>query len=221
MLQRGEADAMLCGVVGAFRNHLRIVDNVIGKAPNVHDLSTMSALILPSGTFFICDTHITPDPDAEEIAEMALLAASEVDKFGLRPKVALLSRSNFGSHDSADAVKMRDALKLLRERAPELEADGEMHADAALSEEIRQYAVTHSFLSGPANLLIMPNVEAANIAYNLLKVLGNGVTLGPILLGPALPVNIATQAITVRGLVNMSALSVAQSQVQQAEAASE
>jgi len=217
MLQRDEADAMLCGVVGAFRNHHRIIQNVIGKAPGVHDLSTMSTLILPSGTFFICDTHITPDPDAKEIAEMAILAASEVSKFGLRPKVALLSRSNFGSHDSADAIKMRTALQFLRERAPDLEADGEMHADAAISEEIRQYAVSNSYLSGAANLLVMPNVEAANIAYNLLKILGDGVTLGPILLGPAKPANIVTQAITVRGLVNMSALTVAQSQVKQAE----
>lgn len=216
MLQRGEADAMLCGVIGSFRNHQEIVRDVIGHAPNVHDLSTMSTLILPSGTFFICDTHITPDPNAEDIAEMAMLAASEVSKFGLRPKVALLSRSNFGSHDSADAVKMREALRLLRSRAPELEADGEMHADAALSEEIRNFAISKSYLSGAANLLIMPNIEAANIAYNLLKILGGGVTLGPILLGAAKPVHVVTQAITVRGLVNMSALTVVQAQVKEA-----
>jgi malate dehydrogenase (oxaloacetate-decarboxylating)(NADP+) len=209
-LARGEADAMLCGVIGRFRQHQHIIEDVIGKRPGVCDLSTVSALILPSGTFFICDTHITPEPTAEELAEMALLAAQEVRSFGLEPKVAFLSRSNFGSHDTAGALKMRAALSILRQRAPDLEADGEMHADAALSEAIRNYSLPGSRLSGQANLLVMPNVEAANIAFNLLKMLGGGVTLGPILLGASKPAHVVTQAISVRGLVNMTALTVAQ-----------
>ena len=213
MLQKGEADAMLCGAVGAFRHHLDIIRQVIGKGPEVLDLSTMYTLILPSGTLFITDTHVTPNPNAEEIAEMAILAASEVRKFGVEPKVALLSRSNFGSHDTDDSIKMREALRMIHRRAPGLEAEGEMQADAALSEEIRSFSVSSSQLSGSANLLVMPNVDAANISYNLLKVLGGGVTLGPILLGPAKPVHVVTQVITVRGLVNMSALTVAQAQV--------
>jgi malate dehydrogenase (oxaloacetate-decarboxylating)(NADP+) len=209
-LARGEADAMLCGVIGRFRQHQHVIENVIGKRSGVRDLSTVNALILPAGTFFICDTHITPEPGGEEIAEMALLAAAEVRAFGLEPKVALLSRSNFGSHDTAGAIRMREALRILRELAPDLQVDGEMHADAALSETIRNYTLPDSCLKGQANLLVMPNVEAANIAFNLLKMLGGGVTLGPILLGTAKPVHIVTQAISVRGLVNMTAFTVAQ-----------
>jgi malate dehydrogenase (oxaloacetate-decarboxylating)(NADP+) len=209
-LQRGEADALLCGVVGRFRHHLKIIEDVIGKRADVIDLSTVSALILPSGTFFICDTHITPEPSGAEIVEMTLLAAAEVRALGLEPKVALLSRSNFGSHDTPAAIKMQAAIKILHQRAPQLQVDGEMQADAALAQEIRDYFLPGSRLRGQANLLIMPDVEAANIAYNLLKMLGGGVTLGPILLGAAKPAHIVTQAITVRGLVNMSALAVAQ-----------
>jgi malate dehydrogenase (oxaloacetate-decarboxylating)(NADP+) len=210
MLERGEADAMLCGVIGRFRQHLQTVRDVIGLAPGVHDLSTISMLILPSGPLFICDTHITSSPCAEEIVEMTLLAANEVRAFGLEPKVALLSRSNFGSHATEESRKMSEALRMLHERAPELEVEGEMQADAALSEEIRSYAYAHSRLHGAANLLVMPNVDAANIAFNLLKSLGGGVSLGPILVGSARPVHVVTQVITVRGLVNMSALTVAQ-----------
>ena len=209
-VQRGEADAMLCGTVGRFRQHLDIIRNVIGKREGVRDLSTVSGLILPAGLLSICYSHISQDPNAEEIAEMALLAAAEVRAFGLEPKVALLSRSNFGTHDSPAAQKMRDALQILHRRAPELEAEGEMHADAALSEEIRNYAFPHSRLKGAANLLVMPNVEAANIAFNLLKMLGGGVSLGPILVGTARPAHVVTQVISVRGLVNMSALTAAQ-----------
>ena len=209
-LRRGEADAMLCGVVGRFRHHQRIIEDVIGRRSQVRGLSTVSALILPSGTFFMCDTYVNADPTAEEIAEMALLAAEEVRAFGLEPKVALLSRSNFGTHDTPTARKMRSALALLHQRAPQLEAEGEMHADAALSEQIRHYAFPRSRLKGQANLLVMPNVEAANIAFNLLKMLGGGVTLGPILVGTSKPAHIVTQEITVRGLINMSALTVSQ-----------
>ena len=217
MVQRGGADAMLCGTVGRFSQHLKHVDDIIGKARGIHSYSTLTGLILPSGTFFICDTHVTPDPTAEEISEMTQLAAEEVRCFGILPKVALLSRSNFGTSDTPSALKMREALRMLREAAPELEVDGEMHADAALSESIRMAVLPGSRLSGQANLLVMPNVDAANIAYNLLKMLGGGVTLGPILIGAAQSVHVLTQSVTVRGLVNMSALAVARAHAENPE----
>jgi len=216
MVQRDEADAMLCGTVGRFRQHLQHVERVIGKAKGIHAYSTLTGLILPSGTFFICDTHVTPEPSADEIVEMTLLAADEVRCFGIEPKVALLSRSNFGTSDTPSALKMREAVRKLASSVPDLEVDGEMHADAALSEAIRDAVLPDSRLTGQANLLVMPNVDAANIAYNLLKVLGGGVTLGPILIGAAHSVHVLTQSVTVRGLVNMSALAVARAQVRKA-----
>jgi malate dehydrogenase (oxaloacetate-decarboxylating)(NADP+) len=209
MVHEGGADAMLCGTVGRFHQHLKHVDDIIGKADGIRAYSTLIGLILPSGTFFVCDTHVTPDPSAEEIAEMTLLAADEVRCFGIHPKVALLSRSNFGTTETASAVKMREAVRMLGAAAPELEVDGEMHADAAISETIREAVLPNSRLRGQANLLVMPNVDAANIAYNLLKMLGGGVTVGPILVGAAHSVHVLTQSATVRGLVNMSALAVA------------
>jgi len=213
MVHRGDADAMLCGTVGRFHQHLKHVDDVIGKAKGIHAYSTLIGLILPSGTFFICDTHVTPDPSAEEIAEMTLLAADEVRCFGIAPKVALLSRSNFGTSDTQSAMKMREAVRIVAGAAPDLEVDGEMHADAAISESIREAVLPNSRLSGQANLFVMPNVDAANIAYNLLKMLGGGVTVGPILVGAAHPVHVLTQSATVRGLVNMSALAIARAGV--------
>jgi len=213
MVHRGEADAMLCGCVGRFVQHLARVDEIIGKADRMHAYSTLIGLILPSGTFFICDTHVTPDPSAEEIAEMTILAAEEVRCFGISPKVALLSRSNFGTSNTPSATKMREAARILEREVPELEVDGEMHADAALSENIRRAVLPDSRLTGQANLLVMPNVDAANIAYNLLKMLGGGVSLGPILVGASKSVHVLTQSTTVRGLVNMSALAVARAQV--------
>ncbi|HXH04410.1 MAG TPA: NADP-dependent malic enzyme [Candidatus Competibacteraceae bacterium] len=212
MVRRGDADCMLCGSVGQFRRHLAKVEDVIGRKPGIRDLSTLTALILPTGTFFIADTHITPEPDVEELVEMTLLAAEQVSSFGVRPKVALVSRSNFGTHDTPTALKMREAVRLLHARAPELEVDGEMHADAALDENIRKAVLPESKLTGQANLFIMPNVEAAHIAYNMLKVLGGGVSVGPILIGAAYPAHVLTQSVTVRGLVNMSALTVTQAQ---------
>ncbi len=208
MVHRGEADAMICGSVGRFRDHLTHVGDIIGKREGVHDFSALAALILPSGTFFICDTHVTQDPTAAEIAEMTVLAAREVRAFGITPKAALISRSNFGTHDGPSARKMREAVGILHQIAPDLEVDGEMHADAALSENIRLAALPDSTLMGRANLMVMPNVDAANIAYNLLKMLGGGVSIGPILLGAACSAHIVTQSITVRGLVNMSAIAV-------------
>ena len=213
MVARGEADGMLCGTIGPFRRHLQDVLEIIGKSAGIHDVSTLSGLILPQGTFFICDTHVTPEPTAEEIAEMTVLAAEEVRRFGLTPKVALVSHSDFGTHDTPSARKMREALAILRRRAPDLEVDGEMHPEAALTEEIRRRALPGSRLQGQANLLIMPNVDAARIAFGLLRGLGGGVSVGPILIGAARPVHVLTHAVTVRGLLNMSAMAVVQSQI--------
>jgi malate dehydrogenase (oxaloacetate-decarboxylating)(NADP+) len=213
MVQRGDADALLCGTVGRFSKHLEHLRNIIGHREGVRDLSTVIAVILPTGPLFICDTHITPEPSTEEIVEMTLLAATEVRAFGIDPKVALLSRSNFGSHDNPTAVKMREAVGLLHQRAPDLIVEGEMHGDTALSEELRQRAFGESRLTGAANLLVMPNGEAAHIAYSLLKVVGGGISVGPILIGAAKPAHVVTQTTSVRGLVNMSAISVAQAQL--------
>ena len=210
MVRRGEAEGMICGTVGRFKDHLTHVDQVVGKRAGIRAFSTLTGLLLPAGTFFICDTHVTDNPSAEEVAEMTLLAAKEVEGFGLKPKVALLSRSNFGSYDTHSAKKMRDAAALLHEMAPSLEVDGEMHADAALLERMRDDAYPGAKLRGAANLLVMPNVDAANIAYNLLKVLGGGVTLGPILVGATKPVHILTQNSSARGVLNISAVASAQ-----------
>jgi malate dehydrogenase (oxaloacetate-decarboxylating)(NADP+) len=217
MVHRGEADAMICGSVGRFRDHLVHVEDIIGKREGVRDFSALAALILPSGAFFICDTHVTQEPTAEEIAEMTVLAAQEVRGFGITPKAALLSRSNFGTHSGPSAQKMRQAVSILRKIAPDLEVDGEMHADAALSENIRLAALPDSTLTGRANLMIMPNADAANIAYNLLKMLGGGVSIGPILMGAARSAHVVTQSITVRGLVNMSAIAVTRASAAKAE----
>jgi malate dehydrogenase (oxaloacetate-decarboxylating)(NADP+) len=210
MIYKGEADGMLCGTFGTHALHLRYIDQVIGRRPGVSHYAAMNALILPARMVFICDTYVTQDPDAEHIAEMTLLAAEEVRRFGLKPKVALLSASNFGSLDTPSSAKMRRALALLNERAPDLEVDGEMHGDAALSEEIRLKVFPRSKLRGEANLLVMPTLDAANISFNLLKTAaGGGVTIGPMLLGAARPVHILTPSATVRRLVNMTAVAVA------------
>ncbi|MSQ63898.1 MAG: NADP-dependent malic enzyme, partial [Betaproteobacteria bacterium] len=190
--------------------HLGYIDQVIGRCPGIAHYAAMNALILPNRTIFICDTYVTPDPDAEHIAEMTLLAAEEIRRFGIVPKAALLSGSNFGSVDLPSAHKMQRALELIRERAPDLEIEGEMHGDAALSDEIRRKVFPHSRLRGEANLLIMPTLDAANISFNLLKVASSeNVTIGPILLGAARPVHILTPSATVRRIVNMTALAVA------------
>ena len=184
---------------------------MIGLRAGVRHYAAMNALMLPARNVFICDTYVTEDPDAEHIAEMTLLAAEEVRRFGIAPKVALLSASNFGSAQTASArARCSSALELIRSRAPELEIDGEMHGDAALSEEIRLRVFPRSRLRGEANLLVMPTLDAANISFNLLKTAaGGGVTIGPILLGAARPVHILTPSATVRRLVNMTALAVA------------
>jgi malate dehydrogenase (oxaloacetate-decarboxylating)(NADP+) len=214
MVRRGEADAMLCGTIGQFHRHLRHVVNVIGQDPRVHQVAALNLLILQKGTYFIVDTHVTPDPSAEAIAEMTILAAREVRRFGIEPKAALLSHSSFGSADTATAVKMRDALALIRLRAPDLEVDGEMHGDAAVSEDIRNKIFPNARFKGSANLLVMPTIDAANIAFNLLKTLGDGLSVGPMLLGVARPAHILTPSVSVRGIMNMTALCVVDAQEQ-------
>ena len=210
LMHMGAADAMLCGTFSQPQEHLRYVGEVIGLRPDASTFAAMNLLPLPNRTLFICDTHINLDPSAEQIAEMTLLAAEEVRRFGITPKVALLSHSNFGSFDDASARKMAHARRLLEQRAPELEVEGEMHGDSALSENLRTQLFPDSRLAGEANLLVMPNLDAANIAHNLLKMVsGNGITIGPILLGAAKSVHILTATATVRRIVNMSALAVA------------
>ena len=209
MIHKAEADGMLCGTFGTHAQHLRYIDEVIGLRPGARHYAAMNAIILPTRTVFICDTYVTNEPDAEHVAEMTLLAAEEVRRFGIVPKVALLSASNFGSVDTPSARTMRAALALIRERAPDLEIEGEMHGDAALSEEIRLKVFPRTRLRGEANLLVMPTLDAANISFNLLKTAsGGGVTIGPMLLGAAKPVHILTPSATVRRIVNMTALAV-------------
>jgi malate dehydrogenase (oxaloacetate-decarboxylating)(NADP+) len=207
MVHRGDAEGMLCGTFAAYGTHLRFIDQVIGRRAGVSSFYAMNLLMLPKRTVFICDTYVNADPTAEQVAEMTLLAAEEIRRFGVVPKAALLSHSSFGSVDSASARKMQRALALITERAPDLEVDGEMHGDAALSAEVRAAVFPESRLKGEANLLVMPTVEAANISFNLLKTAaGDGITVGPILLGAARPVHIVTGTATVRRLVNMTAL---------------
>jgi malate dehydrogenase (oxaloacetate-decarboxylating)(NADP+) len=213
LLQRGDADAMLCGVTSRFDNQLKYVDEVIGLKPGVKTYAAMNVLMLPTQTLFICDTHVNEDPTAEQVADMTIQAAEEVLRFGVVPKVALLSHSNFGSRSTVSSRKMAEARRLIAERAPHLEVDGEMHADSALSEKIRLKSFPDSTLKGPANLLITPNLDTGNITYNMLKMTGsNGVAMGPVLLGAARPVHILTTSSTVRRIVNMTALAVVDAQ---------
>ena len=209
LVRQGRADAMLCGTFGNYGQHLRHVRDVIGLRPDTQTLAAMQMLILPGRQLFICDTHVNRDPTAEQVAEIALLAAEEVRRFGVTPSVALLSHSSFGGSDAPSAVKMRQALRLVKTRDPKLAIDGEMRGDAALSKTILDHEFPDSGLSCEANVLVMPNVDAANIAYNLLRIAaGNGITVGGILLGAARPVHILAPSATVRRIVNMTALAV-------------
>ncbi len=216
LLRRGDGDAMLCGTFGRHKDHLRHIANVIGLKPGASIFAAMNVLLLAKRTLFISDTYVNEDPGVEQLAEITIMAAEEVKRFGLVPRTALLSHSNFGSDDSPSALKMSRARALIEKLAPDLEVEGEMHGDAALSEAIRNHVHPESRLKGEANLLIMPNLDAANISFNLLKMTGGeGVTVGPILLGAAKPVHIITPTATVRRLVNMTALCVVDANAQQ------
>lgn len=208
MLRRGEVDAMLCGCQGGFLRHLRYVRNLVGLRKGVTDFSTVNMMIMKQGTFFLTDTYVSVDPTPEHVAETAIMAADVVKRFGITPKAALISHSNFGSHENKSACKMRDALQLIRTQAPDLEVEGEMHADAAISQPIRDRIFPHSMLNGSANLLVMPTLDAANISYNLVKMLGDGLPVGPILVGAAKSAHVVSPSITVRGIVNMTAIAV-------------
>ncbi len=214
---RGEADAMICGAYGQYHWHVRHVLDVIGLKEGVRDVSALSALIMPKGTVFMCDTYVTPDPSVEELVETTVMAADEIRRFGIEPKIALISHSSFGSAATPSALKMREAVRRLGEVAPDLEVEGEMHGDAAIDEEIRARVFPHSRLSGQANLLVMPTLDAANAAFNLLKSLGDGQPVGPILVGAAKPVHILTPSVTARGILNMAALAVVDAQLHQAK----
>jgi len=209
MLHKGDADGMLCGTWGNTALHLQYIEQVIGRRPGVQTYACMNGLILPGRQVFLVDTHVNYDPSAEQLAEITVLAAEEMKRFGVQPKAALLSHSNFGSSDQPSARKMREVLGLVKARAPWLEVDGEMHGDTALDPAYRAELMPRSSLAGEANLLVLPNIDAANIAYNLLKTAaGGGIAIGPVLLGAARPVHVLTPSATVRRIVNMTALTV-------------
>jgi malate dehydrogenase (oxaloacetate-decarboxylating)(NADP+) len=212
MVARAEADALVCGTIGNYHDHLRHVIDVLGVAKGIDQVSACEVVLLNAGTFFIVDPYVTPDPSAAQIAEMTLLAAEQVKRFGIKPKVALLSHSNFGSHNDPQAVKMRQALDLLRAAAPGLEVEGEMQADAALSEEVRHGLFPNSRLRGQANLLVMPTLDSANITLKMLKAISDGLSIGPILLGAGKTAHILTPSASVRGILNMAAVAAVDAQ---------
>jgi malate dehydrogenase (oxaloacetate-decarboxylating)(NADP+) len=212
MVRLDQADAMICGVEGRFLSHLRHIRAIIGYCPGASDFAALSLVITARGAYFLADTQVRPDPTADEIAEMAVLAAAHVRRFGLTPKIALLSHSDFGSYDTDTARKMRAATEYLATRHPELEVDGEMHGDTALNPESRARVFPHSRLKGEANVLLMPNLDAANIAYEMTKVLADALPVGPILIGTAQPVHILTPTVTARGVVNMTAVAAVEAQ---------
>jgi malate dehydrogenase (oxaloacetate-decarboxylating)(NADP+) len=209
MVHKGQADGLICGTIGQTGAHLHYVNQVIGHEPGANIYGAMNGLVLPGRQLFLVDTHINIDPTAEQLADLTILAAQELRSLGIEPKVALLSHSNFGSSQAPSAQKMRDTLAILKEKAPQLQVDGEMHGDCALDSEIRKAIMPESTLVGDANLLVLPNIDAANISYNLLKTAaGNGIAIGPILLGAAKPVHILTPSATSRRIVNMTTLAV-------------
>jgi malate dehydrogenase (oxaloacetate-decarboxylating)(NADP+) len=215
LLKRGDADAVLCGIGSRFDNQLKYVEDVIGLQKGASTFAAMNVLMLSDQTLFICDTHVNEDPSAEQVADMTIQAAHKMRNFGIVPKIALLSHSNFGSRPTASSRKMAHARQLISERAPSLEVDGEMHADSALSESIRTANYPDSTLKGSANLLVTPNLDTGNVTYNLLKMTGsNGVAMGPVLLGAARPVHILTNSATVRRVINMTALAVIDAQME-------
>ncbi|MFM8823107.1 MAG: NADP-dependent malic enzyme, partial [Limnohabitans sp.] len=210
LLHKGDVDGLICGTWGTNATHLPYVDQVIGKRPGVNTFACMNGLLLPNRQVFLVDTHVNYDPTAEQLAEITIMAAHEMKRFGIRPKVALLSHSNFGTSNEPSAVKMRETLAILQKDAPWLEVDGEMHGDIALDGDTRAIQMPNGTLHGDANLLVLPNIDAANISYNLLKTAAGGnIAVGPVLLGAAKPVHILTPSATVRRIVNMTALTVA------------
>jgi malate dehydrogenase (oxaloacetate-decarboxylating)(NADP+) len=222
LLHKGDVDGLICGTWGSTANHLEYIDQVIGKAEggspstqqDVRVYACMNGLMLPGRQVFLVDTHVNYDPSAEELCEITVMAAEEMMRFGIKPKVALLSHSNFGSSNQPSAIKMRQTFQLLRQQAPWLEVDGEMHGDVALDAEARLRLMPNTLLQGEANLLVLPNIDAANISYNLLKTAsGGGIAIGPVLLGAAKPVHVLTPSTTVRRIVNMTALTVADANI--------
>jgi malate dehydrogenase (oxaloacetate-decarboxylating)(NADP+) len=218
LLHKGDVDGLICGTWGTTSTHLQYIDQVIGKRQggspstpqDVQIYACMNGLMLPNRQVFLVDTHVNYDPTAEQLCEITVMAAEEMMRFGFKPKAALLSHSNFGSSNEPSAIKMRRTLELLRVQAPWLEVDGEMHGDVALDGAARQALMPNSTLQGDANLLVLPNIDAANIAYNLLKTAAGGnIAIGPVLLGAAMPVHVLTASTTVRRIVNMTALTVA------------
>ncbi|GGF63924.1 malic enzyme [Terasakiella brassicae] len=218
MLHRGDADAMVCGTTGRYFKHLEEVQNIIGLREGKSVMAAMNLLITDNDTLFLCDTYVNYDPSAEELTEITLMAAEEVRRFGMKPKVALVSHSNFGNRDSVSSLKMRRVREMVLERDPRLEIEGEMHSDSALSEQLRNNIFPNSRLRGSANLLIMPNLDAANISYNLMKMTADGLPVGPILLGAAKPAHILSPSATVRAVVNVSAVAVVDAQIHAGEA---
>jgi malate dehydrogenase (oxaloacetate-decarboxylating)(NADP+) len=211
-VRRGDADALICGLEGRFQSRLKHIKDIIGLAPGVREMAALSLVITSKGAYFLADTHVQPDPTAEQIADMTIACASHVLRFGLTPKIALLSHSDFGASDTRSALKMRSALAMINERAPDLEVDGEMQADAALSEMIRERVYPGSRLTGEANVLVMPNLDAANIAFQFTKILADSLPVGPIMVGPAKPAHILTPSVTARGIVNITAVAVVEAQ---------
>ncbi|MBY4606748.1 NADP-dependent malic enzyme [Rhizobium sp. 9T] len=207
-LRRGEADALICGLEGRYEKHLRDVRQIIGKRKDVRDFSALSLMISQRGATFFTDTYVTFNPSAEEIAEATVLAAEEIRRFGITPRAALVSHSNFGSRESESATKMRNALQLVRDAAPDLEVDGEMHGESAITEALRKRVMPHTTLHDEANLLVFPNLDAANITLGVVKSMTDGLHVGPILLGAAMPAHILAPSVTSRGVVNMAALAV-------------
>jgi malate dehydrogenase (oxaloacetate-decarboxylating)(NADP+) len=211
-VRRGDADALICGLEGRFDAKLQHIKDIIGLAPGARELAALSLIITAKGSYFLADTHVQTDPSAGEIAEMTIACANHVQRFGITPRIALLSHSDFGARDTPSACKMREALAMLQERAPDLEVDGEMAADTALSELIRDRVYPGSRLKGEANVLIMPNLDAANIAFQFIKVATDALPVGPILIGPARPAHVLTPSVTARGIVNLTAVAVVEAQ---------
>ena len=213
MVRLNQADAMICGTIGSYADHMKELEQIIGMREGVNTMAAVTLLILPSGPLFLCDTYVTPKPEPEQIVESTLMAAEEVRRFGIEPKVALLSHSSFGGRTSESALRMAEAVRLLHSRAPYLEVDGEMHGDAALSETIRQKVFPNSRLKGSANLLVFPNLDAANITFNLLKMLCDGLSVGPMLMGVKHPAHILTPSASARNIVNVTALAAVEAQI--------